>query len=728
MRFITCFSLLLLSFSLHAAETNKDIEAINKAADIMGPGGDGFDIDSSWKSMREVVDDSDFYDDVVSQIADAVCSNDYNKSVLLIGESSDAYKYIYAKLSLAQLECDRYWHFNIDQASLIAGHSYIGQMEGFWKKHITQPAQNIRSLFYLDNLFPILGLGTTKNHPTGLESILSKDVSSGKLNLISFIDKSSLERAKSLGYSYVIDSFSTQIFIEPMSSAEVIDLAQRKIRATSKRLSYEKRDLIFLQRQLAAYQPNILEPSRTVNAITKLLSGIKKNLYKKTDKTLNFCFKGDNPGSFEKLIKAVDSSTIQLELSNVSLSNYFNSFKIIDEETGALLEEITTMEKSYWLSPVYKTSAVRLIFTSNASMSDKGLCVDRVKFFKEVSYRIDSSLFRKAILDNSNVPDWVVNEDYSRLRSLEDNLNAKIIGARESKKTLVRLAKSAYVTNRSDDKPLASTLLAGPTGTGKSFTAKVISKELGLKRIVFDMTAYQTPYDVAGFVKKLTTQLAVYPWGLYLFEEIDKAHPAVLDRLFFMMDEGIVYDNSQRIYSARGAFVMMTTNAASQDIIDNKNHPDLRAIVNKSLQRSFRLSFLNRYDSVLIFKPFNQVEQRELAAVQIKNKVRFLEEKYEWKIDVDEELISYVATKATNDLYGARPMERLIEYILNYSIAEYQIEYGRLGPSSKIRIRLLDANEDIIEMSSGRKSVEITIDTDFNTGSFREALILDLFR
>ena len=57
-------------------------------------------------------------------------------------------------------------------------------------------------------------------------------------------------------------------------------------------------------------------------------------------------------------------------------------------------------------------------------MSDKGLCVDRVKFFKEVSYRIDSNLFRKAILDNSNVPDWVVNEDYSRLRSLEDNLNA----------------------------------------------------------------------------------------------------------------------------------------------------------------------------------------------------------------------------------------------------------------------------------------------------------------
>ena len=62
------------------------------------------------------------------------------------------------------------------------------------------------------------------------------------------------------------------------------------------------------------------------------------------------------------------------------------------------------------------------------------------------------------------------------------------------------------------------------------------------------MTTYQI-YDVNSFVE-IVTQLAVYPWGMYLFEEIDKAHPTVLDRLFFMMDEGIVYDNNQKVYSA----------------------------------------------------------------------------------------------------------------------------------------------------------------------------------
>ena len=241
------------------------------------------------------------------------------------------------------------------------------------------------------------------------------------------------------------------------------------------------------------------------------------------------------------------------------------------------------------------------------------------------------------------------------------------------------------------------------------------------------MTAYQTPYEVSAFVKKLTTQLAVYPWGLYLFEEIDKAHPSVLDRLFFMMDEGIVYDNNQRLYSARGAFVMMTTNAASKDIIEHKRDPDLRKIVNASLQKSFRLSFLNRYDSVLIFKPFDNDEQLRLAKVQIQNKVRYLEEKYGWSIKIGDDLYGYVSEKSKNDLYGARPMERLIEYILNYSIAEYQIEYGRLDGTSTIRIDLLSAEQNIIRMRANSRAVDVRIDTDFNTGAFREELVLDMF-
>ena len=71
-------------------------------------------------------------------------------------------------------------------------------MEGFWKKHISEPAASLSIVYYLDNLFPVLGLGTTRNHPTGLESIVAKDVRSGKINMVTFIDKTSLEKASLL--------------------------------------------------------------------------------------------------------------------------------------------------------------------------------------------------------------------------------------------------------------------------------------------------------------------------------------------------------------------------------------------------------------------------------------------------------------------------------------------------------------------------------------------------
>ena len=215
--------------------------------------------------------------------------------------------------------------------------------------------------------------------------------------------------------------------------------------------------------------------------------------------------------------------------------------------------------------------------------------------------------------------------------------------------------------------------------------------------------------------------------GNVSFEEIDKAHPTVLDRLFFMMDEGIVYDNNQKVYSARGAFIMMTTNAASNDIIIHKDDPNLRSIVNKSLQRSFRLSFLNRYDSILIFKPFTENEQLSLARVLVNGKVDFLSEKYGWNIRVSDEIYRYIAKKSENKLYGARPMERLIEYVINYSVAEFQIMYGRVARGSNLEFEVESLRQNLISLTIGGKTVEVEIDTDFNTGSFIETTPLELF-
>ena len=515
------FSVIAASVLLFTSPTlaNPVFDTIGKASDLMGPSSPDFPVDKEWSEIKKLVEGTSYYKEITDKIANALCSSDYNKSVLLIGESTDDFKYIFAQMAIKNIDCKNYWHFNIDQGSLIADHTYVGQMEGFWKKHISEPAASLSIVYYLDNLFPVLGLGTTRNHPTGLESIVAKDVRSGKINMVTFIDKTSLEKARSLGYSYVIDSFQTQIFIDPLKREQVLDLARRKIKSTSELITYDESDLIYLNEQLSNFQPNVSEPSRTINAVTRMLNNVRSNFFKISTQNLNYCFDKTQAGEYKKTISDPNAQKIQIKFSNVNLDNYFTNFKILDSNTGAELHEIQSMQNGSWLSPVFETNSVTLIYKVKASITARQICVDYAKLTKEVAYNIGAQTFRQALLDSSNVPEWLVSEDYSRLRNLESELNKKIIGAKEAKKTITRLAKSAYLTNRNDDKPLATVLLAGPTGTGKSFSAKVFSKSLGLKRIVFDMTAYQTPYDVNSFVKELTTQLAVYPWGMYLLKK-----------------------------------------------------------------------------------------------------------------------------------------------------------------------------------------------------------------
>ena len=115
-------------------------------------------MDKEWSEIKKLVEGTSYYKEITDKI-NALCRSDYNKSVLLIGESTDDFTYL-AQMAIKNIDCKNYWHFNIDQGSPIVDHTYVGQMEGFWKKHISEPAASLSIVYYLDNLFPVLGLGT----------------------------------------------------------------------------------------------------------------------------------------------------------------------------------------------------------------------------------------------------------------------------------------------------------------------------------------------------------------------------------------------------------------------------------------------------------------------------------------------------------------------------------------------------------------------------------------
>jgi ATP-dependent Clp protease ATP-binding subunit ClpA len=195
-----------------------------------------------------------------------------------------------------------------------------------------------------------------------------------------------------------------------------------------------------------------------------------------------------------------------------------------------------------------------------------------------------------------------------------------------------------------------------------------------------------------------------------LFEEIDKASVEVLDQLYFMMDEGVFYDAYQRPLFARGAFIMMTTNAGADVILNNPNDPDLRNKVLKDLRNYFRDSFLNRFDAISLFKPFSDAEFLQLSHILINKKIGKIKSFYDWTMKVDEETYTYVAINGRSAEYGARPIERLVEGTLGIGIADFQLEYGAIPPGSEIQLIKLPETHKF-RISTNGLAVDYTVDS-----------------
>ena len=315
---------------------------------------------------------------------------------------------------------------------------------------------------------------------------------------------------------------------------------------------------------------------------------------------------------------------------------------------------------------------------------------------------------RKAILTIAQVPAWLMTRDYTVVRELQGKLDGDVVGVAEGKRDLVRLAKNGFVAGRTDEKPVATTLFTGPTGTGKSYIAKKMAEFMGMRLITMDMTSYKDPSTFRAFQDTLANHLTNTPYAFYLFEEIDKASIEVLDQLYFMMDEGIFYDKHQRPLFARGAFIMMTTNAASDTIVNNPNAPNLRDLVMADLQKMFRMSFLNRFDAISIFKPFTDAEFAQLAKTLINKKLALTKEFFTWSGSVDQGTYDYVARVGRSPVFGARPMERLVENVLGTGIADYQIARAVIPDEAVLAWTKLQGPNDF-RISVNRDTMNYTI-------------------
>lgn len=295
-------------------------------------------------------------------------------------------------------------------------------------------------------------------------------------------------------------------------------------------------------------------------------------------------------------------------------------------------------------------------------------------------------------------------DEYGQLENLSERILTQIYGQDEAVRQVVESVQMSRAGLLDDNKPLASLLFVGPTGVGKTEVARVLSKELGIELIRFDMSEYAEKHAVAKLIGSpagyvgyedgglLTDAIRKSPNCVLLLDEIEKAHQDIYNILLQVMDYAKLTDNKGRQADFRNVIMIMTSNAgaqfASQASIGFSSTVSRGDAMMKQVKKTFKPEFLNRLSGAVVFHDMD----KHMAGLILKKKLRELERKLETKkveMTITPEAFDYLLKEGYTTEYGAREMERVVSQQLKPLLMR-EILFGSLKQGGKIIIDFKD--------------------------------------
>ena len=303
----------------------------------------------------------------------------------------------------------------------------------------------------------------------------------------------------------------------------------------------------------------------------------------------------------------------------------------------------------------------------------------------------------------TNIPiTKLMSSEKDKILHLENNLNKRVKGQKEA----LELISDALIRSRSGikdpEKPIGSFIFLGPTGVGKTEVAKSLAYELfddehHLIRI--DMSEYMEKYSVSrligaapGYIGyeeggQLTEAVRRNPYSIVLFDEIEKAHPDVLNLLLQILDDGRLTDSNGRTVDFKNTIIIMTSNVGSEHILEGQDEKVL-----EELNKYFKPEFINRIDEIVVFKKLSKEVLYEVLD-KIINEVDQRLIDLNIKINLTQKAKDYFIENGYNEYFGARPLKRLINRKLETKLAKLIIE-NKIKPNKDIEIDI--KNEELI--------------------------------
>ncbi len=307
----------------------------------------------------------------------------------------------------------------------------------------------------------------------------------------------------------------------------------------------------------------------------------------------------------------------------------------------------------------------------------------------------------------------ITENENEKLKNLEKNLHQRVIGQNEAVEAVAKAIRRGRVGLKDPKRPIGSFLFLGPTGVGKTELSKALAEclfgdENSIIRI--DMSEYMEAHSVSkligsppGYVGfdeggQLTEKIRRKPYSVVLFDEIEKAHPDVMNMLLQILEDGRLTDSQGRTVNFKNTVIIMTSNIGARLITDKKSlgftasnlskednkeeerakkeYEDTKKEVMEALKRELRPEFINRIDEIIVFHKLNDTEIDKIIDIMLEEVVDRLKEQ-KIKIELDPKVKKLIASKGIDKNFGARPLRRTIQNVLEDALAE-EILDGKL--------------------------------------------------
>ena len=461
---------------------------------------------------------------------------------------------------------------------------------------------------------------------------------------------------------------------------------------------------------------NVSEPSE--KDTVKILKGIRDKYeahhnVKITDEAINSAVKLSARYINDRFLpdKAID--LIDEAASRARLKTYTEP-----EALKKLQEQIEEVSKN-------KEEAVRnQKFEKAASLRDEEREL-KAKFEKEENkwknkntksiINITEENIAEVIANWTGIPAKKITEDENeKLKNLEKNLHERVIGQNEAVEAVSKAIRRSRVGLKDPKRPIGSFLFLGPTGVGKTELSKALAEclfgdENAMIRV--DMSEYMEPHSVSkligsppGYVGfdeggQLTEKIRRKPYSVILFDEIEKAHPDVMNMLLQILEDGRLTDSQGRTVNFKNTVIIMTSNLGARLITDKKTlgftngqdsenkekeYEETKKEVMAELKKELRPEFINRIDEIIVFHKLTDDEVKDIIDIMLNDVTKRLKDQ-KIEIEIDNSVKELIASKGIDKNFGARPLRRTIQSVLEDKLAE-EILDGNLQKEKKNRI------------------------------------------